>query len=305
MAMLLWERAQLDLDEPLAGHIPEFLHSTPEADPLAGARSTITPRMLLAHCSGLPAYAPLYKTCLTASDLLDACLHMPLDAPPGTKAVYSDIGFILLGHLLEQIAGERLDSFCQRELFRPLGMSSTMYCPPPELRTSIPPTADQENFRGRILQGEVHDGNCWRLGGVSGHAGLFSNVPDILRLADCLVNQGCDIFRSETISQFTLQQHMPPSSAWALGWDTPSAPSSSGTLFSPCSVGHLGYTGTSLWIDFDKQVAVVLLTNRTYPGDEAASSESIKRVRPRFHDALMRELGWGAAANSSPAAGGE
>lgn len=305
MAMLLWEHGQLDLDEPLVRRVPEFLKSGSEADSLLGLRSTITPRMLLAHSSGLPAYAPLYKTYSAASELLQACLRMPLEAPPGTQANYSDIGFILLGHLLEQIAGERLDSFCQREVFGPLGMSSTLYCPPEELRAMIPPTANKENFRGRTLQGEVHDGNCWRLGGVSGHAGLFSNVPDTLRLADCLLGGGRSIFQPETISRFTSRQLMPPSSGWALGWDTPTAPSSSGTLFSANSVGHLGYTGTSLWIDFDKQVAIVLLTNRTYPGDEAAGSELIKSIRPRFHDALMQELGWGAAANSSPTAARE
>lgn len=302
MAMLLWERGQLDLDEPLARRVPEFLEVASKAESLAAHRSILTPRMLLAHCSGLPAYATLYKTCATATEVLEACLHMPLETPPGTQAVYSDIGFILLGHLLEQIAGESLDSFCQREVFAPLGMSSTFYCPPAELRASIPPTANKDNFRGRLLQGEVHDGNCWRLGGVSGHAGLFSNVPDTLRLADCLLDRGRNIFHPETISRFTTRQQMPPSSGWALGWDTPTAPSSSGTLFSAHSVGHLGYTGTSLWIDFDKHVAIVLLTNRTYPGDDAAASEAIRNIRPRFHDALMRELGWGAAANSSPAA---
>jgi CubicO group peptidase (beta-lactamase class C family) len=300
MAMLLWERGLLNLDEPIVRRVPEFLESSRESESLAAVfRSTVTPRMLLAHCSGLPAYAPLYKTFATPKALLEACLRMPLERAPGTKAVYSDIGFILLGHLLEQIAGERLDSFCQREVFAPLGMTATLYCPPAELRASIPPTADEENFRGRLLQGEVHDGNCWRLGGISGHAGLFSNVPDTLRLAGCLLKGGCDIFRPDTISKFTVRQDMPPTSGWALGWDTPTAPSSSGTLFSPHSAGHLGYTGTSLWIDFDKHVAVVLLTNRTYPGEDASASESIKTIRPRFHDTLMRELGWGASANSS------
>ncbi len=305
VAMLLSERGQLDLDEPLARRVAEFLKVSSKGESLAALRSQVTARQLLAHCSGLPAYAPLYKTCATATELLEACLHMPLEAPPGTQAVYSDIGFILLGHLLEQIAGERLDSFCRRELFAPLGMSSTLYCPPAEIRGSIPPTADKENFRGRVLQGEVHDGNCWKLGGVSGHAGLFSNVRDTLRLADCVLHRGRDIFHPETISMFTTRQKMPPASCWALGWDTPTAPSSSGTLFSAHSVGHLGYTGTSLWIDFDKQLAIVLLTNRTYPGDEAAASEKMKSVRPRFHDAVMRELGWGTAANSSPATGDE
>jgi CubicO group peptidase (beta-lactamase class C family) len=302
MAMLLWERGQLDLDEPLARRVPEYLRSGSGAESLSAFRSKITPRMLLAHCSGLPAYAPLYKKYPDASELLEACLHMPLDTAPGTQAAYSDIGFILLGHLLEQIAGERLDSFCRREVFVPLGMTSTMYCPPVELRASIPPTADMENFRHRILQGEVHDGNCWVLGGISGHAGLFSNVADTLRLADCLLHQGRNIFHPDTITKFTTRQQTPPSSGWALGWDTPTSPSSSGRLFSRHSVGHLGYTGTSLWIDFDKQVAVVLLANRTYPGDDAAASEAIKSVRPRFHDALMQELGWDAAATSSPAA---
>lgn len=140
---------------------------------------------------------------------------------------------------------------------------------------------------------------------MSGHAGLFSTAPDILRFADCLLDRGRNIFRPETISQFTTRQMVPPSSGWALGWDTPTAPSSSGTLFSAHSVGHLGYTGTSLWIDFDKQVAIALLTNRTYPEDEAAISERIKSVRPRFHDALMRELGWSTSANPSPAGDGE
>lgn len=305
MAMLLWQRGQLDLDEPLARRVPDFLDVGSAPDTFAALRSQVTPRMLLAHCSGLPAYAPLYKTCGTATELLEACLHMPLDAPSGMQAVYSDIGFILLGHLLEEVAGERLDIFCRREIFDPLGMTCTLYCPPAELRASIPPTADKTNFRGRILQGEVHDGNCWRLGGVSGHAGLFSNVRDTLRLANCLLHGGCNIFHLETISKFATRQRMPAVSGWALGWDTPTAPSSSGTLFSAHSVGHLGYTGTSLWIDFDKQLAVVLLTNRTYPADESAHAQAIKTIRPRFHDTVLQELGWGATANSSPTAGDE
>ncbi|MHB1958992.1 MAG: serine hydrolase domain-containing protein [Acidobacteriaceae bacterium] len=303
MAMLLWERGVLNLDEPLARRLPEFLHSGSDAESLPAVRSTITPRMLLAHCSGLPAYAPLYKTCRSASELLDACLHMPLETVPGTQAVYSDIGFILLGRLLETLAGERLDSYCRREVFAPLGMNSTLYCPPAELKPFIPPTADAENFRHRALQGEVHDGNCWMLGGVSGHAGVFSNVADTLCLADCLLRGGHNVFRPETVSRFAERQTMPPNSGWALGWDTPTAPSSSGKFFSAHSIGHLGYTGTSLWIDFDKKVAIVLLTNRTYPGDDAAASEAIKNVRPRFHDALMQELGWGSNANPSPATG--
>jgi CubicO group peptidase (beta-lactamase class C family) len=299
-AMLLWERGQLKLDEPVALRLPALVDIKPEPGPFFSLRSTITPRMLLAHCSGLPAYAPLYKTCATANDLLEACLHMPLETVPGTNAMYSDIGFILLGHLLEAISGERLDTFCSREIFTPLGMTSTIYCPSSDLRSSIPPTADADNFRHRVLRGEVNDGNCWRLGGVSGHAGVFSNVADLLSLAGCLCDSGGKIFEPGTVSEFTKRQQMPPTSGWALGWDTPTAPSSSGTFFSNHSVGHLGYTGTSLWIDLDKQVAIVLLTNRTYPRDGEAASETMKRFRPRFHDALMHELAWGGAAGSPP-----
>lgn len=306
MAMLLWERGRLNLDESVGRRLPEFIDTVSEAELPAGLKQKITARMLLSHCSGLPAYAPLYKTCRNASELLDACLHMPLGTVPETRAVYSDIGFIILGHLLETIADERLDSFCRREIFVPLGMDSTLYCPPSDLKPSIPPTADAENFRHRVLQGEVHDGNCWMLGGVSGHAGVFSNVADTLRLADCLLHGGGKLFRAETVAMFTARQQRPPSSGWALGWDTPTLPSSSGRLFSAHSAGHLGYTGTSLWIDFDKELAVVLLTNRTYPGlRDAGASEKIKSVRPQFHDALLQELGWGATASPSPANGHE
>ena len=306
MAMLLWERGLLNLDEPVGRRIPAFVAIDCDAGSLSGLKRQITARMLLAHCSSLPAYAPLYRRCRTASELLEACLHMPLGTVPGTQAVYSDIGFIILGHLLETIAGEKLDSFCRREVFAPLRMNSTYYCPPSELKPVIPPTADADNFRHRVLQGEVHDGNCWMLDGVSGHAGVFSNVADILCLADCLLHRGFNVFRPETVSLFTARQKMPSSSGWALGWDTPTAPSSSGKFFSAHSVGHLGYTGTSLWIDFEKDLAVVLLTNRTYPGHpDAVASEKIKAIRPQFHDALMQELGWGVALNPSPATGSE
>lgn len=292
MAMLLWERGRLDLDEPVGVRLPEFLHSS---------KQEITARMLLAHCSGLPAYAALYERCHTASALLDACLRMPLESPPGTRAVYSDIGFIVLGHLLETLAGERLDSYCRREVFAPLGMDSTVYCPPAELKPSIPPTSTGDILRPRLLQGEVHDNNCWILGGVSGHAGVFSNVADTLSLADCLLRKGGTLFRPETVSLFTARQQAPPETDWALGWDTPSESSSSGQFFSAHSIGHLGYTGTSLWIDFEKDLAVVLLTNRTYStGGTDRASKQIQHVRPRFHDALMRELGWNVPRKIPP-----
>ncbi len=301
MAMLLSERGQLDLDEPVGVRLPEFLRSSADTADPDPAKREITARMLLAHCSGLPAYAPLYERCHTASALLDACLRMPLESPPGTRAVYSDIGFIVLGHLLETLAGERLDSYCRREVFVPLGMDSTVYCPPVELKPSIPPTSTGDSLRPHVLQGEVHDNNCWVLGGVSGHAGVFSNVADALSLAGCFLRGGGTLFRAETVSLFTTRQRTPPQTDWTLGWDTPSAVSSSGQFFSAHSIGHLGYTGTSLWIDFEKDLAVVLLTNRTYPtGATDRASKQIQRVRPRFHDELMRELGWNVPRRIPP-----
>lgn len=296
MAMLLWERDQLDLDEPIATRLPEFVQNDPPDSP----RHTITAQMLLAHSSGLPAYGRLFERYQTVSVLLDACLRMPLEAPPDTRTVYSDIGFIILGHLLETIAGESLDHYCQREVFVPLGMAATMYCPPPQLRPSIPPTGIDNILRHRMLQGEVNDDNCYVLGGVSGHAGVFSNVADILRFAGCILSGGTPIygppiFRPETVSLFTSPQassSRPCGPVRALGWDVPSAPSSSGQFFSAHSVGHLGYTGTSLWIDLEKNLAIVLLTNRTFPGGKPENiSKKIQEVRPRFHDAVACELG--------------
>lgn len=295
MAMSLWEREELDLDQPVGERLPKFVAD----EPADSSRRSITARMLLAHTSGLPAYARLFETCGTAQELLNACLRMPLESQPGTRTVYSDIGFIILGHLLEAIAGERLDRYCHRNIFTPLGMSSTLYCPPLKMRPSIPPTGIDTSLRHRMLQGEVHDDNCYLLGGVSGHAGLFSNAADILRFANCILNAGVPLFRPETVSLFTARNSNMPN-ARALGWDMPTTPSSSGQFFSPSSVGHLGYTGTSLWIDFEKRLAVVLLTNRTFPGKEWEEVfNQIQQVRPRFHDAVIRELGFDSTSGFS------
>ncbi len=289
-AMLLWQRNQLDLDPPSSDWMPEFSKDKDAAS--QADRQRVTVRRLLAHSSGLPAYARLFESCPTSESLLEACLRMPLEAPPGTHAVYSDIGFILLGRLLECIAGERLDAFCQREIFAPLGMEHTAFCPPTAWKSAIPPTQIDETLRPRLIQGEVQDENCWRLGGISGHAGVFSNVPDLLRFAACILQGGMPIFRPETVQLFTTRDATVAGSSRALGWDTPSQPSSSGQYFSPHSAGHLGYTGTSLWLDFEKQLAVVLLTNRTYPGNGSNGiSKAIQQVRPKFHDALLQELG--------------
>jgi len=279
MAMLLYERGQLDLDAPLAGILPGFLEHDPR-------RAEVTLRMLLDHSSGLPAYLRLFESAATPAHLLAAALAAPLEAEPGTRAAYSDIGFILLGEALAQLADEPLDRFCRREIFGPLGMADTLFCPPAELRPKIPPSEDDRSFRRRVLQGEVHDENASVLGGVAGHAGLFAPAGDLARFAHCLLSGGAPLLRADTVALFTRRSGLPGSS-WALGWDTPSPPSQSGRHFSARAFGHLGYTGTSLWIDPERDLAVVLLTHRTWPGRR---SQKIKEMRPRFHDAVVEAL---------------
>jgi CubicO group peptidase (beta-lactamase class C family) len=277
MAMLLYESGHLDLDVPVAGIIPQFAKGD-------ARRQDVTVRMLLAHSSGLPAYVRLYQEAHTREDLLQAALAVPLEADPDTRAAYSDIGFIILGAALERIADEPLDGFCAREIFGPLGMHHTTYCPPAELRASIPPTQDDREFRQRIIQGEVQDENASVMGGIAGHAGIFSNAAGLAVFAHCMLQGGRPILRPDTVELFTRRHGQ---SSRALGWDTPSAPSQSGKYFSPRSFGHLGYTGTSLWIDSERRLAVVLLTNRTWPDKK---SELIKQVRPQFHDAAVEAL---------------
>ena len=280
MAMGLYERGLLDLNAHVVGVVPEFARNEPRC-------SEVTFRMLLAHSSGLPAYEKLFLRGPLREGLLESAFAVRLTADPGIRAEYSDIGFIILGVALERLADEPLDSFCQREIFGPLGMSHTTFKPAATQRNSIPPTVDDWTFRNRIVQGEVHDENASALGGVAGHAGVFSNAEDLAIFAQAMLNGGAPILRPETIQLFTQRESTPPGTSRALGWDKPSAPSQSGKYFSPRSYGHLGYTGTSLWIDPERQLSVTLLTNRTWP-DRA--SQAIKEVRPRFHDAVIEAL---------------
>lgn len=283
MAAILYERGLLELEAPIAGTIPKFL-SDPERD---SRRAHVTFRMLLAHSSGLPAYEKLFLRFNTRDELLDAVFDTPLKAEPGSRAEYSDIGFIILGVALERLAGEPIESFCQREIFGPLGMVSTTFNPPAELRAKIPPTANDQTFRHRIIQGEVQDENASFLGGVAGHAGLFASAEDVARFSHAMMNGGSPILRPETIDLFTRREPLPHGRSRALGWDTPSNPSQSGRFFSARSFGHLGYTGTSLWIAPDRQISITLLTNRTWPD---CANQAIKQIRPRFHDAVMQTL---------------
>jgi CubicO group peptidase (beta-lactamase class C family) len=280
MAMILYERGVLDLETPVTAIVPEFA----SAD---ARRGDVTLRMLLAHSSGLPAYEKLFLQAQSRQDLLRLALAVELSADPATRAEYSDIGFIILGVALERLADESLDTFCQREAFGPLAMTRTTFNPAKALREGIPPSADDRTFRHRTIQGEVQDENANVLGGVAPHAGLFSTADDLALFAHAMLNGGYPILRPETVNLFTHREPAPESTSRALGWDTPSAPSQSGKYFGPRSFGHLGYTGTSLWIDPDRQLSITLLTNRTWPD---CKNEAIKQVRPAFYDAVVRAL---------------
>jgi CubicO group peptidase (beta-lactamase class C family) len=280
MAMILYQRGLLDLEMPVASIVPEFLAGD-------SRRRDITLRLLLAHSSGLPAYEKLFLRAQTRAELLAAAFQTPLVTNPGTRAEYSDIGFILLGNVLERLADEPLDRFCQREIFGPLGMSRTAFNPPQSWRSSILPTADDLTFRHRLIQGEVQDENASVLGGVAGHAGLFSCAEDLAMFANAMLHGGNPILRPETLSAFTQRESLPAGTSRALGWDTPSQPSQSGKYFSHASFGHLGYTGTSLWIDPQRNLSVSLLTNRTWPD---CGNQAIRQFRPLFHDAIIEAL---------------
>jgi CubicO group peptidase (beta-lactamase class C family) len=289
-AMLLHQRGLLDLDLPLGELLPGFVVGRS-----GGSQAhRVTIRHLLAHNSGLPGYVELFRTVTTPAALFRAFLELPLEAAPGERAEYSDPGFILLGKALEVIAREHLAIWSRKEIFEPLHLSHTLFCPPTRTRQLIPPTEEDTTFRHKRIQGEVQDENAWLLHGSGGHAGLFSNVPDLLRFAEENLRSSrtatdsatAPLFSKETVELFA-QRHGPPGSSRALGWDTPSEQSSAGQHFSAHSIGHLGYSGCSLWIDLDAEIAVVLLTNRTWPDRK---SQLIREVRPAFHNAIRQTL---------------
>jgi CubicO group peptidase (beta-lactamase class C family) len=288
-AMLLYQRAILDLDMPLGDLLPGFVVGRAHDE---SARH-VKLRHLLAHNSGLPGYIEFFRTAATAGALFRACLQLPLESEPGTRCEYSDPGFILLGKALEVLMRDNLEAWINRDVLHPLGLFSTAFCPPKASRQLIPPTEEDTSFRRRRIQGEVQDENAWLLNGVAGHAGLFSNVPDLLSFAREILQSmesnddaQSSLFAAQTVEQFAQRQE-PEGSSRALGWDTPSSESSAGLHFSKHSIGHLGYSGCSLWIDLDAAVAVVLLTNRTWPDRK---NQLIREVRPAFHNAVREAL---------------
>jgi CubicO group peptidase (beta-lactamase class C family) len=276
-------------------------------------KDAVTVRHLLNHSSGLPDWKPYYeevRKCEQQGEInfiaseaakryVFAQVHReaPL-SPAGQQSLYSDLGFMVLGQIVEAVSGTTLDRFCQERIFAPLGLRDTAFIDLTQLRTRrmqlvermFAPTEDCP-WRKKVLCGEVHDDNAYAVGGVAGHAGLFSSARDIHQLLTCLNGclRGRDTFLPQVlIQEFLTKDDTVKNSTRALGWDTPSErQSASGQWFSSRSVGHLGFTGTSVWWDLEKHCHVVLLSNRVHP---TRKNEKIRKFRPYIHDLIMQAL---------------
>jgi serine-type D-Ala-D-Ala carboxypeptidase len=300
--LVLIQTGQLQLDVPIHNILPDL-----EGAPIG----LVSMRDLLTHSAGLPGWRPFYERLETKgimpgrtepAAIRDAVLHLireePLIYERGEKSLYSDLGFMLLGFMVERVGGSSLDRYFQEIVAKPLEAQPLLFTPmmaasqaitPPVNHATIAPT-EWDNRRGRLLHGEVHDENAAAMGGVAGHAGLFGTAEAVLAVSGAWLN--AHLARSSPLDgtlvrEFTRRQSQVPGSSWALGWDTPTAPSSSGRYFSPEAFGHLGYTGTSLWIDPKRELEVVLLSNRVHL---SRTNDSIRAFRPMIHDLVFQEL---------------
>lgn len=269
-AMILEEEKRLDLDRPVREYLPEF--EAPGKEP-------ITVRMLLTHQSGMTTLM-LHREAQGHEQYLEKISTHPLRWEPGTHTNYSDWNIITLQFVIERITGQPLDEVLEARVFGPLAMRDTGYNPDPWLKARIAPTEVDTVFRHTHVHGYVHDENAWAMGGVAGHAGLFSSGRDLAVFAQMLLNggeyNGRRILKPATIARWTAPQG--PGSSRALGWDTPSKDSSAGQYFSPRSFGHTGFTGTSLWVDPQKDLFVILLTNRVNPTRQNTRIAPLRRA---------------------------
>lgn len=291
-AMMLVDEGTLDLDAPVTRYVRAFR---------AGGDS-VRMRHLLTHSSGLPAWKPFFREVRDRRRMFSLVNREPLEVPPGTRMAYSDLGAMLETEVVEQLAGTRLDRFLTERLFAPLGMRDTRFRPPASWRARIAPTEVDTTWRHRLVRGEAHDENAASMGGVSGHAGMFSSAPDLVRFVQFLMRGGATdrradaqthgrtgsgpLVRAQTIEQFTAVQQ-PGFSSRALGWDTPSENSSAGSRMSARAFGHTGFTGTSIWVDPEQDVFVILLTNRVHPTRE---NSLIFEVRRRVADLAVEAV---------------
>jgi CubicO group peptidase (beta-lactamase class C family) len=280
--MRLYDEGKIALDDPVSKYIPEFANH---------GKEKITLRNLLVHNGGLPPFKRLFLTCKSPKEALDSVYQTETVYAPGDSTLYSDFDFILLGKIVERVSGASLDRYADSVFFRPLGMTRTMYRPAKELWDNCAPTEYDSLYRKKLIRGIVHDENADVLGGVSGHAGLFSTAGDMAVLMQMLLNGGSYGNRRyldpATVQMFTSRQD--PKSSRALGWDTRSATgyTSAGSLMGERAFGHTGFTGTSVWADPDKKIFVILLTNRVYP---TRNNSKIMQIRPAVADAAMRSL---------------
>jgi beta-N-acetylhexosaminidase len=288
LAAMLHESGQLDFEAPVSRYIPDWA-----CGPGSELRARVSIAHLLAHAAGLPAHQDYFRNVKGRTEMVARALAEPLAYEPGTDSTYSDIDFIILGAVIERLTGRRLDQLAKERIFAPLGMSDTMFRPPKSLRPRITPTQNDPVLRKRLVHGEVHDENAWVMGGVAGHAGIFSTAPDLAVFCQMLLNGGIyahrRILQRKTIREITAPAAL-AANTHSLGWVVPTENSSSGHYFSKQSFGHTGFTGTSMWIDPQKKLFVVLLANarrlRSSP-----QNDPIRKVRPAIHDAIVKCLG--------------
>lgn len=273
--MVLYDEGKIRLDEPVKTYIPEFS---------GGEKDRVTLRMLLEHRSGLPAGRDLWRIAHTPEEARAAVISTPLVCEPGRCYEYSDLGADMLGFVVEAVSGERLDQFVTERVFTPLGMSDTFFRPADSLKSRIAPT-ETNTRRGYSLQGEVHDENAFALGGIAGHAGLFSTAADLAVFAQMMLNggefNGTRIIADSTVALFTTRA----AGTRALGWDTCGGSGSCGKYLGADAYGHTGFTGTSLWLDPDRDMFVILLTNRVHDARAKRPAKVIADVRADLADA--------------------
>lgn len=273
--MVLYDDGKIDLDAPVRRYVPEFS---------GGLKDLVTIRHLLTHRSGLPAGRDLWRSASSPAEARRQVLETPIYCHPGDCYEYSDLGADVLGFVVETVSGQRLDAFLAQRVYGPLGMNDTYFRPPAPLRNRIAPT-EVAPPRGYPLRGEVHDENAYALGGVAGHAGLFSSAADLSIFAQTLLNGGeyggVRVFADSTVRLFTRRE----AGTRALGWDTCNHQGSCGSLMGERAFGHTGFTGTSLWMDPERNMFVVLLTNRVHEARARRPAKVIADVRADLSDA--------------------
>jgi CubicO group peptidase (beta-lactamase class C family) len=276
-AMILYDEGRLELDAPVAKYLPAFS---------GGTKDLVTVRQLLTHTSGLPAGRDLRRLASSAWEARQLVIGTPLTCNPGRCLVYSDLGADVLGFTIESITGQGLDAFLDERVFAPLGMSDTHFRPDAAMRDRIAPT-EVSSPRGYAIRGEVHDENAWALGGVAGHAGLFSTAADLSLFAQMMLNRGTlngvRIVSDSAVARFTTRT----TGTRALGWDTSDGEGSAGVHMGERAFGHTGFTGTSLWIDPDRDLFVILLTNRVHAARARRPAKVIADVRADLADAAV------------------